>query len=408
MAENGLLSYDGILQSARTYLEGSPPRWGPRRPLFLVDEIQDSSGDDLAIYDALKASGAELWLVGDLQQAIYSFRHRQPANVWAWWGKRPVAELKTNYRSSRAVIKALNLINANFVPRVEIVPAENAVDGEVRLLSSGSEPELLEQLWRRILLLSPTQRPLEQLVDFAVLCRTNRECHLVATMLKGRGMNVREKGGNGSERVPDVLWAALGFFRQPESDWMAKRYLRAIGVDPEATERSAVTAMRTMGQLIYPALFAVERTPFEWFSQSWMDLLQVPKAEQGWFAERLPEGWTDLSWDDITMRLFEAPGEQEKGTGVTVTTVHAAKGREWKHVLMPFADQLSYRPKNGMEEQRVFFVGASRAVQTLTFLFAKSRVDEWQGGETDVAMCEPLERILDGSKGGRKKRKPRS
>jgi superfamily I DNA/RNA helicase len=95
------------------------------------------------------------------------------------------------------------------------------------------------------------------------------------------------------------------------------------------------------------------------------------------------------------MRLFESPVEQEKGSGVTVTTVHAAKGREWRHVLMPFCDQLSYRPKNGEEEERVFFVAASRAIETLTFLYSGSRLDEWKGGEIDVAICPPLERIVE-------------
>jgi hypothetical protein len=154
--------------------------------------------------------------------------------------------------------------------------------------------------------------------------------------------------------------------------------------------------MKSIGQMLYPALFAMDRLPDEW--PRWMDLLQVPKQEQGWFYERMPGDWGSYSWDDIILRLFEAPVELETGTGITVTTVHSAKGREWKHVLMPFCDQYSYRPKNGVEEERVFFVGAARAAQTLTFLHSETRVDEWKGGEIAVAMCPPLERVVDGAR----------
>jgi len=394
MVENGLISYDGILRKALEHLQAVKAH--RTDALFLIDEVQDSSPMDLAIYDVLRESGAELWLVGDLQQAIYSFRHEQKANVWKWWGALPMATLPTNYRSSLAVIKALNQINAEFVPRVEIVPAEGAPQGEVVLRQAASEAEQLEQLYNRVLNLLDRGYP-DELAQIAVLCRTNRECDLVGTILKGRGLSVRQKKAEAGERAPQTLWAALGFFLQPQSDWMARRYLRVLGNDGIEAQKSAIKAMKPIGQMLVPALFAIEQTPFEWFSNSWMDRLQVPKKEQGWFLERLDQGWTDLGWDDILMRLFEAPVEQERGHGITVTTVHAAKGREWDHVLMPFCDQLSYRPKNGIEEERVFFVGASRARKTLAFFYSERRVGEWSG-EIEVAMYSALERLVDAAK----------
>lgn len=403
MGENQLMSYDTVLQHAVDYLNLAPPRWRTA-PAILIDEVQDSSPDDLAIYDAFAAAGADLWLVGDLQQAIYSFRHPEAADVWGWWAERhPVVQLKTNYRSSRAVVKALNAINATFKPRVDIVPAEDAPDGEVKLLTAKSESDQLMQLYNRILFLSAGE--LEPLGAFAVLCRTNKECELVAATLKGHGLGVREKKPELPSKVPGTLWAALGIFRQPQSDWMAKRYLAAIGADPEAAQKIATRSMKPIIQSLYPALWAIDRMPDEW--QRWMDILLVPKNQQGWFLERMPDGWVDYGWDEILMRLFEAPREPERGIGITVTTVHAAKGREWRHVLMPFCDQQSYRPKNGVEEERVFFVGASRAIETLTFLCSQSRIDEWKGGEIAVAQCAPLERVVETAKALKPKRSKR-
>jgi superfamily I DNA/RNA helicase len=395
MKEYGLLTYDGILEAAWALLGTTAmPSW--KNSIFLIDEVQDSSALDLKIYEALLAHGAELWMVGDLQQAIYSFRHPTPVNVWEWWqrlSKGDVRELPTNYRSSVAVVNALNVINRDFVPRLEARAPEGTVPGETTLIKAKDEAELFVKLSARI-------EELEVKYDsgpeeFAVLCRTNRECEKTAAALSWLPLKVKDAAR--AERVSQRLWAALGFYRQPQSDWMASRYLRTIGADDRAAQQAAAKAMRPMGYLIYPALFAVERSKEAWIK--WMDLLLVPKPEQAWFYERMPEDWkTTLSWDEIVMRLFEAPLAEEKGEGVTVTTVHSAKGREWRHVLMPFCDQQSYRPKNGVEEMRVFFVGASRAIETLTFLVSATRADEFKGGTRAVAMHAGLEGLVQAGK----------
>jgi len=406
MVEHGLISYDGILQRALTCTRHAPPRWHGAAPIFLIDEAQDSSVLDLRLYESLAQLGAQLWMVGDLQQAIYSFRHAQRADVWQWWAERweGVAKLPTNYRSSQAVVKALNIINAEFRPRLDVVAASQN-KGEVMLFEAATEAETLMQVRTRIWKLREKCGSPEE--DCAVLCRTNRECEQVARMLAGEGMKVRAKRRTDEEllQVPLTLWAALGLYRQPQSDWMTRRYIRAIGADPAIVQQHAAQQMVPMAKVMYPALFASERTPYEWFSQSWMDMLRVPKAEQGWFYERMPEGWTDHSWDDITMLLFEAPRTDERGEGVTVTTIHSAKGREWRHVLMPFCDQMSYKPKNLLEEERVFFVGASRAIDTLSFFYAETRVDEFKGGMLAVAKCPLLDRLVEAGKTTTKKAK---
>jgi DNA helicase-2/ATP-dependent DNA helicase PcrA len=402
MRENGLISYDGLLIETLELMKEKEMVW-VASPLFLIDEVQDSSVDDLAIYDQLRASEAELWLVGDLQQAIFSFRHPVEANVWNWWGDRPRAELATNYRSSKAVVKALNLINAEFNPRVEIEPGPNAVEGEVKLYTEENQHGQLIEISNRIF--SLMKRYHAQPTDIAVLCRTNKECGLVADTLKAHNLSVRQKKPELAEKIPATLWAALGFFRQPSSDWMAKRYLRAIKGDADYVAEAAARAMVPIGMKIFPALFGLELTPTNW--ARWADILLVSKVEQGWFYERMPDDWESLPWDDIIMRLFEAPGELEKGEGITVTTIHAAKGREWRHVLMPFCDQFSYRPKNGQEEERVFFVGASRAADTLSFFYSKTRHSEWKGEGIEVAMCASLDRVVEGAQQRRQRRQRR-
>jgi len=52
-----------------------------RYPLFIIDECQDLSVEQLAILKALADKGVKLHFVGDLHQAIYSFRDVDPAKV---------------------------------------------------------------------------------------------------------------------------------------------------------------------------------------------------------------------------------------------------------------------------------------------------------------------------------------
>ena len=52
-----------------------------RYPLFIIDECQDLSVEQLTILKALADKGVKLHFVGDLHQAIYSFRDVDPAKV---------------------------------------------------------------------------------------------------------------------------------------------------------------------------------------------------------------------------------------------------------------------------------------------------------------------------------------
>ncbi|THE59834.1 DNA helicase UvrD [Vibrio parahaemolyticus] len=52
-----------------------------RYPLFIVDECQDLSEEQLLIFQSLANNGAKLHFVGDLHQAIYGFRDVDPAKV---------------------------------------------------------------------------------------------------------------------------------------------------------------------------------------------------------------------------------------------------------------------------------------------------------------------------------------
>jgi superfamily I DNA/RNA helicase len=326
-------------------------------------------------------------MVGDMQQAIFGFRHPQKVNVWDWWHERMLdyaawVELPINYRSSQAVVAALNKINAAFIPRVDGKAVEGAPQGSVTCTTGRSESAMFTAM---------ATKAAGWADDVAILCRTNEQAGAVARFLEGEGMSVKKRRKDAPERVPARLWAALSVYIKPESDWRVSRLLKLDRLD-EVDELSnrAAKEMKPLVSYLYPDLLNAGKQREAW--PQWMDVLGVPKAEQSWFYERVGEHWQEMTWDRILLRLFEAVSDTEEGMGITVITIHAAKGREWRHVMVPFCDDKTFR--SDQEEERIFFVGASRAISDLAFFYAETLFDPWTNQRVPVNICKSLKTLL--------------
>lgn len=92
----------------------------------------------------------------------------------------------------------------------------------------------------------------------------------------------------------------------------------------------------------------------------WMQLLYQCIAEfcLTWTMEEIPASQL-LDW------VFEFGNEQRNSVAgkLTISTVHASKGREFKHVILLDGD---WSPKPTSDERRLYYVGMTRARQTLT------------------------------------------
>lgn len=77
-----------------------------RYPLILIDECQDLSAEQIAIFSRLAAHGVFLHLVGDLNQAIYGFRNCFPEAVLTFIRRLGCVEmaLDENYRSGQSIV----------------------------------------------------------------------------------------------------------------------------------------------------------------------------------------------------------------------------------------------------------------------------------------------------------------
>lgn len=118
--EHTALDFDDLELSVRDLLAAEPALRRSHAERFervMVDEFQDSSPRQLALFEALDRDN--LFVVGDEQQSIYGFRH---ADVAIFRARREtlratgrVATLATNFRSRGQILQT---INAAFAPRL--------------------------------------------------------------------------------------------------------------------------------------------------------------------------------------------------------------------------------------------------------------------------------------------------
>jgi exodeoxyribonuclease V beta subunit len=113
-----------MLQRLKSALEGEngaalQSRITMQYPVALIDEFQDTSPDQYAIFDALYKVAANdrlhgLFLIGDPKQSIYGFRG---ADIHSYLSARSATAgrhylLSTNYRSTKALVTAVNTLFA--------------------------------------------------------------------------------------------------------------------------------------------------------------------------------------------------------------------------------------------------------------------------------------------------------
>lgn len=194
-------------------------RMRERFDLLMVDEFQDTSPIQLAVFlEMAKAVKRSLW-VGDQKQAIFGFRQTDPALVNAVIEKiRPATGggeemLDTSRRSRPDLVRFTNSVFALAFPP-KGVPADKVVIPKIHrdepagfgpalhhwMLEGKSWPTALEALARRIhtLLAAPEATPVVNRADgttralkpsdIAVLCRQNERCKAVADALGARGI----------------------------------------------------------------------------------------------------------------------------------------------------------------------------------------------------------------------------
>jgi DNA helicase-2/ATP-dependent DNA helicase PcrA len=381
---------------------------------LLVDEYQDTNRLQHEIVLALRPKGRGLTVVGDDAQAIYSFRAATVRNILDFPGDfDPPARIITldrNYRSTKPILEASNAV-------IALSPQRFAKDlwtdraGGVRpvLATVGEEIDQARYVATRVLAARETGATLK---SQAVLFRTSHHSAALELELTRRNIPFVKYGGLkflDAAHVKDAL-AMLRFAQNPRDHIAGFRVALTLpGIGPASAERM-VAAARDGGVAALPEWQAPARAAadFKPFAEVLRDLASSGEwpADLGRVVEWL-RPHIERRFDDFAARLADLDALERIGATyasrerflaevtldppdatsdeagpphrdedyLILSTIHSAKGQEWRSVFVLNAvdgcipSELATGSRDELEEERrLLYVAMTRARDELTLI----------------------------------------
>ncbi len=427
--EMQLMDFDDLLLGWKLLLAERPEvraRLQQRFKAILVDEYQDTNRLQGDIVDLMAAFHKNLTVVGDDAQSIYSFRGADFTNIIEFPARYPgcgVLRLTRNYRSTPEI---LGLANASIANNRRQFPKELSSTRPM-----GPKPALVplrdvfqqaEFIAQRILELRDEGVPLK---EQAVLYRAHHHSMEIQLELSRRGIPFIVRSGVRfleQAHIKDVL-AYLKFVHNPMDELSLKRVFKLYPAIGSGVADDVWAALLRWGERTSP-LQALERPEvknelpkrawpgYERAADTLLSLADhklqnspgemILKVLAGGYEDYLRDQYLngEVRADDIRQLaelaatfqglheflaevtlLAEFQSEEvvegaEPDEYVTLSSVHQAKGLEWRAVFVAwladgrFPLALSLRqPNEEEEERRLFYVAVTRARDELNLTF---------------------------------------
>ncbi|HZL43343.1 MAG TPA: RecQ family ATP-dependent DNA helicase [Verrucomicrobiae bacterium] len=335
---------------------------------ILVDEYQDIDESQYEMISAIAGRTLDdpdlklsILTVGDDDQNIYTFRHTNVKFIRRFQQdyRAEVHYLVENYRSTRHIIEVANhFIAANSDRMKSDRPIR--IDRHREMLPSGGEFGQRDSLCRGMV----------QLVEVA-----DETCQAQAVLSEIR--RLRQLGVSN--------WSNIAVLSREHADLARVRTLAESESVPIRwhDERNCMPPLHQIRDIhrFLTVLHGIRNT-FKRASELSRMAEELFGAAGGnnWirFLRRLLEAWRTESGDaelgvqDALEFLYEGCIESRRefsyGEGVTLTTVHSAKGTEFDHVLVIGPWWLPEQKVKQEEERRTFYVGLTRARKSLAVL----------------------------------------
>jgi len=386
---------------------------GGRFDHVLVDEYQDTNRLQASILLGLKPDGRGLTAVGDDAQSIYAFRAAEVRNILDFPAKfTPPAEIVTlerNYRSTQPILEAANGVIARAQERfTKNLWTERTSVERPALVVVREEADQANFVAEKVLEARETGMRLK---DQAVLFRAAHHSGPLEVELTRRNIPFVKFGGLkflDSAHVKDVL-AFLRFAQNPRDRISGFRLLQLLpGVGPAAARKildriaSDSAPFDALAALPAPAkagahwgaLVEVLRAPSGWPSdlaraRTWyephLDRLhedsvtrKIDLAQLEVIATNYPSRekfLTELTLDPPDATSAEAGPPLRDEDYLILSTIHSAKGQEWKSVFVlnvvdgciP-SDLATGTRAEIEEERRLLYVAMTRAKDHLRLI----------------------------------------
>ncbi|OBG17355.1 ATP-dependent DNA helicase [Mycolicibacterium celeriflavum] len=366
-----LLDFDDLLLHTAAAIENDAAvaqEFRDRYRCFVVDEYQDVTPLQQRVLDAWLGERDDLTVVGDANQTIYSFTGATPRYLLDFSRRFPdaaVVRLERDYRSTPQVVSLANRVIAaargrmagsrlhlvgqrdpgpapTFAEYPDEVAEANAVAKQVkRLLESGTEP-----------------------AEIAVLYRINAQSEVYEEALTEAGVPFQVRGGEGFFSRQEIRQALVALQRAAE---------RGVDTDAEGLPEVVRAVLEPLGLTAEPPAGTRAR-------ERWEALTALAELVAEEVALR-----PSLDLPALLVELRQRADARHPPTvqGVTLASLHAAKGLEWDAVFLvgladgtlPISHALAHGPDSEAveEERRLLYVGITRARVHLALSWALAR-----------------------------------
>ncbi len=432
LRENNALDFDDLLNETRNLLktnEDARQQLSGRFRYILVDEFQDTNAVQYEIVRYLASGYGNLFAVGDDDQSIYGWRGAKIENILHFekdFKDAKVFKLERNYRSTKKILNLANTVIKNNGNRKDkTLWTENDDGANPKVYEADEESYEARYIAQCI---AGLLRQGYRYSDFAVLMRLNALTRSFEQEFTGDGIPYKVFGGFKffeRKEIKDLL-AYLRLINNPFDSEAALRIInfpkRGIGAKTVdvlqayayENELSVYDALLDIDEIGFTGGTREKLVSFRDLIKNWIiasqDLPVNELVKQIIEDTKMREAYADDSDESINKRanieefvnsveeycrlnpdttltdylnqvtLSSDTDEMDDGNYVTLATVHAVKGLEFKCVficgleenILPVSRAVD-NDDDMEEERRLMYVAITRAKELLYLTRSKSR-----------------------------------
>jgi DNA helicase-2/ATP-dependent DNA helicase PcrA len=394
----------------------------------LVDEYQDTNHLQYLLIKALSHIHRNVFVVGDEDQSIYSFRGADIQNILNFEKDFPdckIIKLEQNYRSTQKILHAASTVIKNNRYRIGKTLWTSNPPGENLVIIETEDED--EEAQKVVEIIRSSKRPFG---DFLILYRINAQSRSLESALQRNGINYKIVGGikfYERKEIKDIL-AYLKFLVNPKDDISLERILN---VPPRGIGPETIKVLKEKSHELGLPLFEIIKNHQEILLSSrihraldnFLGLINALESKVSELSayEMVTFLVDEIRYYDYLLRSTEPEKAQEKIENVreligeikkfseensksvmdyvlqislrsdiddynvspdfvTLMTVHNAKGLEFPVVIITGLEESifpHYRSKDNPleleEERRLFHVALTRAKEKVYITFTKNR-----------------------------------
>ena len=408
--------------------------WQRKFQYILVDEFQDINRIQYEIVRMMALPENNLFIVGDDDQSIYRFRGAKPEIMLGFLKDYPDAKqvlLAENYRSTKDIVQtSLKLFERNKVRYKKALVPMHGTGRPVETTIYENPLREMEDVARKLRLYEQAGYRYE---DMAVLFRASSGSGLLAEKLMEYNIPFVMR-----DAIPNLYshWIAKDFFAylslgagsRKRSDFFRimnrpNRYFSRDAFDTIEVSLDAVknfyqdkdwmearvcdleSDIITIGRLKPAAAINYIRKAvgYDQYLKEYAEFRRLKPEELYEIADQLAESAvgfeTFVQWQAHIAQYEEALKEQKRGNnekaepGVTLSTMHSAKGLEYRIVFIVDANEgicphhKAALPADIEEERRLFYVAMTRAKERLHLCAVRERYHRKQEISRFVREC---------------------